>query len=51
MEELSQEQLEKIRKARREYMREYRKRKESKKKMKEQQERYWLKKAQEMEQA
>ncbi|KIL72369.1 phage antirepressor KilAC domain-containing protein [Bacillus badius] len=45
MEELTQDQLEQARKAKREYMREYRKNPEVKKKMKQQVDRYWLKKA------
>lgn len=51
MEKLSREELEEIRKARREYMKEYRKRPEAKKKAKEYRARYWLKKAQEMKEA
>lgn len=47
--DLTQEQLEKMRAARREYMREYRKRPDVKKKMKENRDRYWLKKADELE--
>lgn len=49
MEEFTPEQLEKMRAARREYMREYRKRPDVKQKMKNHRARYWLKKADELE--